>query len=184
MLKEKTKTIWCELRVALTACLVVASFALAGCGMQQGSGDSFNVQIGDAVPAFSLKDLDGNIVSSEVLLGKPYVVAIFATWCPPCEMELTALEKNVWQPLKDQGIGVVAINYGDEDEDLIRSFAQENGLSFPMLIDTEGSFRKKTGVTAIPQSIVVGADGRIINLHVGFTDESIASTERELKAAL
>lgn len=184
MITKKSKRVGILLPVIWAAYLAFALIALAGCEMQQGSGDSFNVQIGETVPAFSLKDVDGKIVSSEELLGKPYVVAIFATWCPPCKMELAALEKDVWQPLKDQGVSVVGINYGDEDADLVRSFAKENGLSFPMLVDMEGSFRQKTGVSAIPQSIVVGPDGKIIDLHVGFTDESIAATERELKAAL
>lgn len=172
------------LRALSVFCVAIGLSLMAGCNMQQGSVDNFSVNIGDAVPAFSLKDLDGNIVSSEELLGKPYVVAIFATWCPPCKMELAALEKDVWQPLKDKGVGVIGINYGDEDGELIRNFAEENGLSFPMLVDMEGRFRQQTGVTAIPQSIVVGPDGKIIDLHVGFTDESVAATERELRAAL
>lgn len=173
-----------NLRTAWAACAIFFAVALAGCENRQGGSKDFNVKIGDPVPAFSLKDIDGNIVSSKDLLGKPYVVAVYATWCPPCKMELAALEKAVWQPLKEQGIGVVGINYGDEDANLIRGFAEEIGVTFPMLVDQEGSFRAEAGVSMVPQSLVVGKDGKILDLHVGFTDESIAATEEALNAAL
>lgn len=152
--------------------------------MLSGSENAFSVKVGEAIPDFSLQDLDGNTVSTESLLGKPYVVAVFATWCPPCKMELTMLESDVWQELKDQGIKVVGINFGEEDAGTISKFATQNGLTFPLLVDEDGGFRKSVGVSMIPQSIVVGSDGKILDLHVGFTDESVASTASTLKSAL
>lgn len=153
---------------------------LVGCGSRQGS-QSGNLSIGDEVPAFYLKSPDGKAVSSDPVNGKPYVVAVFATWCPPCKMELAALETEVWQPLKDQGIGVYGINYGDEDEDQIREFAQATGATFPLLVDKDGDFRKTAGVSAVPQSYVVGGDGKILEVHTGYTDEGVASIKRLLQ---
>jgi peroxiredoxin len=157
---------------------------ISGCGVSSRGSSEWNVKVGDPVPEFSLKDTDGNIVSSDSLKGKPYAIAIFATWCPPCRMELQALEKDVWQPLKERGVSIVGINYGDEDAQLISTFAGELGVTFPMLVDETGSFRQKAGVSMVPQSLVIGPDGRILDLHVGFTDEAVVSTREELKAGL
>ena len=171
----------CCFVVLLTIC---SSMLLSGCNLQSSSENAFSVSIGDTIPDFSLQDLDGNTVSTESLLGKPYVVAVFATWCPPCKMELTMLESDVWQKLKDQGIKVIGINFGEEDATMIAKFASQNGLTFPLLIDEDGDFRRTVGISMIPQSIVVGSDGKILDLHVGFTDESVASTAATLQDAL
>lgn len=172
------------LRRLLSATGAVLVITLAGCEIRPHGDSGWSVKIGDPVPAFSLQDIDGSTVSSESLKGKPYTIAVFATWCPPCKMELEALEKQVWQPLKDQGASVVGINFGDEDAAVIRKFAQDSGVTFPMLVDESGSFRKQAGISVLPQSLVIGADGRIINLHIGFTDEAVVSTREELQSEL
>lgn len=179
---------WLRSGLGLRFKLLAAGCALAmiagGCMMEPSAEDSFNVKIGDEVPAFSLKDTAGNVVSSESMLGKPYVIAVFATWCPPCKMELAALETDVWRPLKDKGVGVVGIDFGDEDAQLISKFAAENDLTFPLLVDMDASFRTKAGAMMVPQSLVIGPDGKILDLHVGFTDESVEATKTALIDAL
>jgi peroxiredoxin len=160
--------------------LVMATTALTSCNMQQRDAAG-NVQIGDDVPTFYLKSPDGTTVGSDDLKGRqPYVVAVFATWCPPCKMELKAFEKELWEPLKDSNIGVYGINYGDETADQIQQFAQELGVTFPLLIDEPGEFRKAVGVQGVPTSFVVGKDGKIMDIHLGFTDEGVASIKKQL----
>lgn len=172
------------LRPLLLTTVAVIILALAACDIKPAGDSGWTVKIGDPVPDFSLQDIDGNTVSSESLKGKPYAIAVFATWCPPCKMELEALEKQVWQPLKDQGAAVVGINFGDEDPVLIRKFAQDSGVTFPMLVDESGAFRKAAGISMLPQSLVIGADGRIIDLHIGFTDDAVVSTREDLLSEL
>lgn len=168
----------------MAVCIAILLAGVTGCEMNAGRSSEWNVQVGDPVPEFSLQDVDGNTISSESLKGSPYVIAIFATWCPPCRMELEALERQVWQPLKDKGAKVIGINYGDEDAELIRQFASELGVSFPLLVDESGSFRQKAGISMVPQSLVIGPEGRITDLHVGFTDEAVISIGEELEAAI
>ncbi len=153
------------------------------CACAPRSNSEWALSAGDAVPAFSLESSAGETVSSESLLGKPYVISVFATWCPPCKTELLAFEEKLWQPLKDQGISVVAINYGDEDTSTVAEFVRTNNLTFPVLVDEAGEFRQKTGVAAVPHSLVVGPDGKIIDLHLGYTDESVTAIGETLKEA-
>lgn len=169
----------------LLVMLALIGGILAGCGGGSSKGSGyFSVSTGDQLPEFSLQDYEGNEVSSESLLGKPYVIAVFATWCPPCKAELAALESDVWQPLNDKGASVIAINNGDDTRDEIAKFAAENGLSFPVLVDETGSFKNSVGVSVLPQSLVVGPDGRIVSLHVGFTEDAVQSIAGELRALL
>jgi peroxiredoxin len=164
------------------AVLVLAiAVGLAAC--TPGGGQVGNVQVGDEVPPFYLKTPDGQTVGSDDLKGKqPYVVAVFATWCPPCKTELVAFEKELWQPLKDSNIGVYGINFGDETPEQITEFGSDLGVSFPLLVDETGDFRTAVGVQGIPTSFVVGKDGRIKDIHVGFTDEGVASIKKQLVA--
>lgn len=168
--------------------LIVKKFAaslvlVSLCACSPSLESEWSVEVGDKVPEFSLVNTDGETVSSATMLGKPYVISVFATWCPPCKTELIALEEKVWQPLKDQGIGVLAINYGQEDAATIGNFFRSNNLTFQALVDESGSFRQATGVAAVPHSMVVDADGDIIELHLGYTDESVAQIAETLKEA-
>lgn len=163
---------------------LAAPFALVAlCACSPSFESEWNVELGDKVPEFSLKNSDGDEFSASSMLGKPYVISVFATWCPPCKTELIELEQKVWQPLKDQGIGVLAINYGQEDAATIGNFFRSNNLTFPALVDESGSFRQATGVAAIPHSMVIGPDGEIVGLHLGYTNESILQIAETLKAA-
>lgn len=166
--------------IALT--LFVTALLIAGCAQQK--DPDWRVQIGDMVPDFSLKDLDGKTWSPEELKGKPYLMAVFATWCPPCKEELQALETQVWQPLKDQGIQVIAVNFGEEDEETVKRFASDERLTFPILIDESGSLRNDLGVQMIPQSVVVNPDGVILNLHTGYDPDAMRGTVQELKDSI
>jgi len=163
--------------------LIVLGFSLSAC-MRPVYTD-WDVEIGEQMPEFSLKNLNGEgEVSNASLAGKPYVVSIFATWCSPCRDELSALNEAVWKPLKDSGAQVVAVNYGDENDEIIRQFITRNRLDYPVLADMTGSLRKTLGVQMVPQTVVVGDDGKIIDLHVGVTQETIDSIYQELQAAL
>lgn len=161
--------------------LLASMLFVTGCTQQRDS--DWRVQIGDKVPDFSLKDLEGKTWSPAELKGKPYLMAVFATWCPPCKEELQALETQVWQPLKDLGIQVIAVNFGEEDTETIKRFASDERLSFPILIDEPGSLRQELGVQMIPQSVVVGPDGEILNLHTGYDPDALRGTVQELKDA-
>ena len=111
------------------------TLAFTACTMRGGDSTA-NVQVGDDIPPFYLKTPDGTPVGSDDLKskGQPYVVAVFATWCPPCKTELQAFEKDIWEPLKDSNIGVYAINYGGESGDEIREYAQQLGVTFDTIV--------------------------------------------------
>lgn len=170
-------------KLLLLVSFLVGLFTLSACVSSPGGG-SGTLQPGDELPAFYLKTPGGEAISSDDLKGKPAVISVFATWCPPCKIELKEFESELWQPLKDSGVHVIGINYGDEDADQISSFANELGVTFPLLVDEEGEFRSGLGIRGIPQSYVVDKDGRIQDVFTGYTDQAVASMKRQLSEGL
>lgn len=159
-------------------CLVAA--LLAGCGGGQVE-DNWSVKRGDTLPAFNLKTADGKQFDSADLKDKVAVIALWATWCPPCRMELPVLDEKIYGALKDKGVIVVGINAGEEATE-VEQFAKESKLSFPLLIDTQGTFSNTVGGQYLPRSLIVGRDGKIRNLHAGFdpqkADELVQEVEK------
>jgi peroxiredoxin len=92
---------------------------------------------GDIAPSFSLKDPEGNVVSSNELLKKgPLVVSFYrGVWCPYCNMELQAL-KAVKSQFDKYGASLVAIS--PQTAPNSRKSVRQNKLSFPILSDVRG----------------------------------------------
>ena len=93
--------------------------------------------VGDKAPSFTLKDPDGNVVSSDELLKKgPLVVSFYrGVWCPYCNMELQALEAA--KPEFDKlGASLVAVS--PQTPPNSRKSVRQNKLSFPILSDEKG----------------------------------------------
>jgi thiol-disulfide isomerase/thioredoxin len=67
------------------------------------------VHVGQKVPPFSVRTLDGAAVSSSTLRGKVLLINFWATWCGPCRAEMPALEKDVWGQFKSGQFEMVAI---------------------------------------------------------------------------
>jgi len=94
-------------------------------------------KVGDKAPVFALKDPEGNIVSSSELLKRgPLVVSFYrGVWCPYCNMELQALEAAKPE-FEKRGASLVAIS--PQTPPNSRKSVRQNGLSFPILSDTQG----------------------------------------------
>ena len=91
-------------------------------------------KVGEKAPAFSLKDPDGNRVSSTRLLSQgPLIITFYrGVWCPYCNMDLQALQAAL--PMIEQyGASLVAIS--PQTQANSRRSVRENGLTFPILSD-------------------------------------------------
>src|ERR1700756_5068440 len=92
---------------------------------------------GDVAPSFSLRDPDGNVITSEGLLKKgPLVISFYrGVWCPYCNMELQALE-SVKPQFDKYGASLVAIS--PQTAPNSRKSVPQNNLSLPILSDVKG----------------------------------------------
>jgi peroxiredoxin len=130
-----------------------------------GGGDASDLE-GKPAPDFELAKLDGQKVSSKDLKGTVYILDFWATWCGPCVASMPALNET-FEKYKDKGVKVFACDQ-QEDKETVSKFAKSNNLTLTVLLDTDASVGSHYGVTGIPQTVVVGKDGKVVKVFVGY----------------
>jgi peroxiredoxin len=125
-------------------------------------------QVGFRAPDFTLHTLDdgGSFTLSE-LKGQAVLVNLWATWCPPCRVEMPAIEK-MYKEYKNQGLVVLAINmtYQDKPESIL-PFTKEYGLTFPILLDINGVVSNSYKIHSLPSSYFINRAGIINKVVIG-----------------
>jgi len=127
---------------------------------------------GGTAAAFTLTSTDGGKVSLADFAGKPVVVNFWASYCPPCKAEMPLLLKDVGQ----SGAHLVLIDEG-EGADAARSFLTELGIHEPTLLDPDMKVGRAYGMTALPMTVFVRANGTIDRRQVGQIDERVLAAE-------
>ena len=119
------------------------------------------------MPDFSVTDLAGKPVKFSSLSRGKKVIAInfWVTWCAPCRMEMPGFEKLFRNKTRD-GFTLLAINE-DKERTRLDAYLKEKPVTFPVLIDEQQKLAEKFGITAFPTTILVGADGRVQEVHEG-----------------
>ncbi|MFC1874855.1 redoxin domain-containing protein [Chloroflexota bacterium] len=122
-------------------------------------------QVGNLAPDFQLQNLDGETISLTGLRGNPVMLNFWATWCGYCCEEMPYLQQihDEWQ---DKGLILLTINKR-ESLSKVRSFMQDNGYSFPVLLDTNNDVAQEYNVTGIPATFFIDKDGIIQEWRLG-----------------
>ena len=116
-------------------------------------------------PPLDLPDLDGRRYRLSELRGQVVVVNFWATWCPPCREEMPSMQR-VWEQVQGQGILILAVNVG-EDQDTIFQFTANYPVEFPLLLDRDAGVTEAWPVIGLPTSFVVDAEGRLAYRAIG-----------------
>jgi len=119
-------------------------------------------------PRFSSMTPEGKKMGIDDLKGKLVMLNFWATWCPPCRLEMPSMEK-LYQEFKGEGLEVVAINFM-ESEKPIKSFLKENGFTFPVLLDKKGEIARKYGVHGLPVTYLIARNGNLLARSMGYKD--------------
>lgn len=127
---------------------------------------------GGTAPAFTLTSTDGEKVSLSDFAGKPVVINFWATYCPPCKAEMPLLQKEVGQ----SGAHLVLINEG-EGRDATRSFLREVGIDQAALLDPDLRVGRAYGMSALPMTVFIRANGTIDRRQIGQLDERVLAAE-------
>jgi cytochrome c biogenesis protein CcmG/thiol:disulfide interchange protein DsbE len=108
----------------------------------------------------------GTITLSE-LRGKAVLVNFWTSWCPPCRLEMPAIEKT-YRSYKDIGFVVIGLNLTAQDsEQAAADFAKEIGLTFPIALDRDNAIGNLYRVNALPTSYFIDRNGVIRSIVVG-----------------
>jgi peroxiredoxin len=131
-----------------------------------GSGESVppDLQASKPAPDFELTSLNGSAVRLSDYQGHPVLVNYWATWCPPCRDELPLIQKRYERFSPD--LVVLAINAG-EDPETVKNYIEENGFTFPVLLDPDWKAEALFGIMAYPTSVFIDGKGNILVRYVG-----------------
>jgi peroxiredoxin len=117
-------------------------------------------QSGKPLPDVELTDADGQPVALRSLVGKPTVINIWYSTCAPCAKELQDFA-TVSRELGDsvQFVGVDPV----DNPDKMTAFANERGVAYPLLLDSDGKLVTGADVAVFPTTLFVSSDGRIVH---------------------
>lgn len=129
--------------------------------------------VGSAAPATAGTDVDGNKVDLASMKGKVVLVDFWATWCPPCSLQMVRLNALL-EKYKDQGFEVLGVNVdalregsgGEKEKAVIRRFLLDHQAAFPSIVCADGTLPKAYGVEEIPANFLIGRDGKIIQFEL------------------
>ncbi len=140
---------------------------------------------GKAAPEFSLKTLDGRTVKLAELRGKVVLLNFWATWCGPCKVEIPWLN-DFSTRYRQQGLEVVGVsmdNVADRDDsEKVAAFAREMKMNYTVLLHDDAVKAAYGGLRYMPQTFMVGRDGRIISADYGIRTK--AAFEADVLRAL
>ena len=126
---------------------------------------------------FNLTDQYGNTHTLSQYKGKTIFLNFWGTWCPPCRAEMPDIQK-LYEEFDQEGedaliiLGVAAPNLGKEkSEDGIKTFLEENGYTYPVLMDTEAELFQTYGITSFPTTIMIDRDGNLFGYATGQLNE-------------
>ncbi len=128
---------------------------------------------GGKAPAFTLTSTDGARVSLAQYAGKAVVINFWATYCPPCKAEMPMLAGALGQ---SSGAQLVLVDEGD-GRDSARSFLESLGIHRPALLDSDLSVGRDYGMSALPMTVFVKADGTIDRRQIGQLDAAVLAAE-------
>jgi peroxiredoxin len=167
------------MRRPLIALLAVLALVVAGCSDDVGGVASTPEDQRADAPSFSLDGLDGGTVSLADFAGAPVLINFWASWCEPCREEMPALQRF---STATQGVKVLGIAVNDAPSDS-RAFARQVGVTFPLAVDRDASLAAKYGVTGLPVTVLVDAQGRVVSTTRGPVSEADLAAVREVAAS-
>jgi thiol-disulfide isomerase/thioredoxin len=114
---------------------------------------------GAPAQSFEVRRTDGRIDSLARHRGQVVLLNLWATWCPPCQEEMPALERFARESAGN--VIVLGVDQG-ESADAAAKFGREHGVTFPILVDEQQQYGRAYQGIGLPTSVIVGRDGHVV----------------------
>ncbi len=135
-------------------------------------------------PAFTVNDFAGQSISPANFSGKVVLLSFWATWCPPCHLEIPELI-DLQKRYKDQ-LQIIGISMDDADTPAqvkhVKDVATEMGINYPVIMANQKLVDQYGGVPALPTTFVLNTNGRVVQKHTGLYPTE--DFENEIKVLL
>lgn len=112
----------------------------------------------------AVERLDGGPVALDSLRGRPFVINLWATWCGPCRREMPMLVETA---KANPEVPVLLINQGEDVQQVSRYLARAGLPAVNILLDPQGSVGSALRTSAMPTTVFVSADGKVVDVHGG-----------------
>jgi len=146
------------------------------------------VQTGFAqLPQMTLKDINGVAVRLDTLSngGKPIIIDFFATWCKPCNRELSAISEVYEEWQRETGVRLIAVSIDQAHHiNKVKPMVDQLGWPYEVLLDPNSELKRALGVQLIPYTLIVDGKGKIVYKHSGYVDGEEDELLEEVKKAL
>ena len=135
--------------------LLVAALCFAAAAQAQ-------VKVGQAVPSFDTRLLDGKALAAQALKGKAVLVVFWATWCPTCRKELPELQA-LYEKHRGRGFEILALSI-DADAFTVEEFWKDHDYAFPVAMRAPAHARVFGPVKAIPALYLIDRKGKVVTV--------------------
>ncbi|WP_040285065.1 peroxiredoxin family protein [Sporosarcina koreensis] len=114
-------------------------------------------------PDFTLETLSGESVKLSDYRGKKVFLNFWASWCGPCRTEMPAMQEFYTSQPGNADVEILAVNMtkNEQTSGSVKEFVKTHGLTFPVLLDTEGTVERTYKVVGFPTTYLIAEDGRI-----------------------
>ena len=123
-----------------------------------------------AAPDFRLVTLDGAPISRDSLRGQVVLLNFWATWCPPCRIEMPGFQ-DVYDAHRDDGFIVLGVSTDAAGRGPVRDFLREQGITYPVAMASGEIVRSYGGARVLPTSFLIDREGRVRHEVRGYFSE-------------
>ena len=154
--------------VLLVAIIIGAAVLSNQLGSQLEPEAAIQEETGASAPNFQVYDREGNPVELSQFIGKPIVLNFWASWCGPCKKEKPDFNELYLELGED--VHFLMVNCTDGSRETVETasgFIQEQGYSFPVYFDQDGSAAYAYSAYALPTTYFIDAQGHVVTKSVG-----------------
>ncbi len=162
---------------AVAAALLISCGGGAASNSTEGVAEAASEEL-EAAPDFSLEGVDGSVVKLSDFKGQVVLLNFWATWCGPCKIEMPWFIE-FQRKYKDQGFTVIAVSLDEEGWDVVRPFVEDLKPNFPIVVGDDGIDDKFGGIMALPTTLIIDKEGRIVSRHTGLVSKGDYADEIE-----
>lgn len=124
-----------------------------------------DVRVGDAVPAFDTRLLNGKTLAYGSLKRRPVVITFWATWCPPCHQEMIELQQ-LYERYHGQGLEVIAISVNTERAQVV-DYLKSRGFTYPVAMSMPRHGEIFGPMLFPPRLFLIDSNGKLVLSHWG-----------------
>ena len=139
--------------------------------------NEYLVKVGDVAPDFTLELTDGSVFTLSEQRGKVVMLQFTAGWCGVCRKEMPFIERDIWQPHKDNGNFVLLGIDREETKEQIDAFIEKVGTTYPIAMDVNADVFAQYALrnSGITRNVLIDKDGKIVMLTRLFNEDEFNS---------